>query len=48
MFYAFKWIAFPERVIYQKAIQLFKTIRVFSAEYVEKLFTFESDINARR
>ena len=27
MFSELKWMTFPERVLYQKAIQMFKTIR---------------------
>jgi len=29
-----KWMTFPERVLYQKAIQMFKTIRGNAPEYL--------------
>jgi len=46
MFSELKWMTFPERVLYQKAIQLFKTIRGNSPEYLRKSFTFSTDIHA--
>jgi len=39
-------MTFPERVIYQKALQLFKTIRGNAPEYLRKSFTFATDIHA--
>ena len=38
---------FPERVLYQKAIQMFETIRGNAPEYLRKSFTFATDIHAR-
>ena len=46
MFSALKWMAFPERVLYQKAIQMFKTIRGNSPEYLRTPFTFATDTHA--
>jgi len=45
MFSDLKWMSFPERVIYMKAIQLFKTIRGDAPEYLRSSFTFASDIH---
>ena len=47
MFSDLKWMSFPERVIYMKAIQMFKTIRGGAPEYLRSSFTFASDIHAR-
>jgi len=47
MFSDLKWMSFPERVIYMKAIQMFKTIRKDAPEYLRLSFTFASDIHAR-
>ena len=41
-----KWMTFPERVLYQKAIQMFKTIRGNAPEYLRTSFTFATDIHA--
>ena len=46
MFSELKLMTFPERVIYQKALQLFKTIRGNAPEYLRKSFTFATDIHA--
>ena len=40
-------MTFPECVLYQKAIQMFKTIRGNAPEYLRKSFTFVTDIHAR-
>ena len=34
MFSELKWMTFPERVLYQKATQMFKTIRGNASEYL--------------
>ena len=47
MFAELKWKTFPERVIYQKAIQMFKTLRGNAPDYLSTSFTFTSDIHAR-
>jgi len=40
MFSDLKWISFPERVIYIKGIQMFKTIRGNAPEYFISSFTY--------
>ena len=47
MFSGLKWMTFSERVLYQKPIQMFKTIRGNAPEYLRTLFTFATDIHAR-
>ena len=42
-----KWMSFPERVIYMKAIQMLKTIRGYAPEYLRLSFTFASHKHAR-
>ena len=42
-----KWMAFSERVIYMKAIQMFKTISGDAPEYIRSSFTFASHKHAR-
>ena len=42
-----KWMTFLERVLYQKAIQMFKTIRANAPEYLRMSFTFATYIHAR-
>jgi len=37
---------FPERVLYQKAIQMFETFRGNAPEYIRTSFTFVTDIHA--
>ena len=46
MFSELKWMTFPERVLYQKAIQMFQTIRENAPEYIRTSFTFAIDIHA--
>jgi len=45
LFSQLKWMTFPERVIYQKAIQMYKTLSGTSPNYLEIPFT--SDIHSR-
>ena len=45
LFSQFKWMTFPERVIYQKAIQMYKTLSGTSPNYLKIPFT--SDIHSR-
>ena len=47
MFSDLKWMSFPKRVKYMKAIQMFKTVRGDAPEYLRLSFTFASDIHAR-
>ena len=47
MFADLKWMTFPERVIYQKAIQMFKTLHGHAPDYLRTSFTFTSEIHAR-
>ena len=46
LFSQLKW-SFPERVIYQKAIQMYKTLSGTSPNYLKIQFTFTSDIHSR-
>ena len=46
MFSGLKWMTFPERILYQKAIQMFKTIRGNAPEYLRTSFTSATDIHA--
>jgi len=46
MFSDLKWISFPERDIYKKVIQMFKTIRGDAPEYLRLSFTFAPDIRS--
>ena len=47
MFDQLKWMTFPERVIYLKSVQMYKTLNGKSPEYLKVLFTFTSDIHSR-
>jgi len=47
MFSDLKWMSFPERVIYMKAIQVFPTIRGDALEYLRLSFTFASNMLTR-
>ena len=40
-------MTFPERVIYQKSIQMYKTLSGTSPNYLKIPFTFASDIHSR-
>ena len=46
MFSESKWMTFPERVLYQKAIQIVKTLHGNAPDYLRTSFTFTSDIHA--
>ena len=46
MFSELNWMTFPERVLYQEAIPMFKTIRGNAPEYLRTSFTFATDIHA--
>ena len=47
LFSQLKWMTFPERVIYQKAIQMYKTLHGAVPDYLKSSFTFTSDIHPR-
>ena len=47
LFKEINWMTFPERVIYLKAVQMFKTINNDSPEYLKSLFKFTSEIHSR-
>ena len=47
LFSELKWMPFPDRVIYQKAIQMYKTIHGIAPEYLRTPFTFTSEIHSR-
>ena len=47
LFSKLKWMTFHERVIYQKAIQMYKTLRGDAPDYLQNAFTFTTDIHSR-
>ena len=47
MFSELKWMTFPERGLYQKAIQMFKPIEGNAPEYLRTSFTFAIDSHSR-
>ena len=47
VFSKLKWMTFPERVIYQKAIQMFKTIRGKAPDYLQTYFTLSLDVHTK-
>ena len=47
MFTKLDWLAFPDRVIYLKALQMYKTINGNAPDYLKALFTFSSEIHTR-
>ena len=47
LFEEIQWMTFPERVIYLKAVQMFKTMNNTAPAYLKSLFTFTSDIHSR-
>ena len=47
LFSKLRWMTFPECVIYQKAIQMFDTIRSEAPDYLQTSFTFSSDVHTK-
>ena len=47
LFSQLKWMTFPEWVIYQNAIQMYKTSSGTSPNYLKVPFTFTSDVHSR-
>ena len=47
LFSELKWMSFPDRVIYQKALQMYKTLHGGAPEYLRTPFTFTSEIQSR-
>ena len=47
MFTQLKWMTFPERVVYHKAIQMYKTVCGDAPDYVRNDFVFTSEIHSR-
>ena len=45
LFSQLKWMTFPERVIYQKGIQMYTTLSGTSPNYLKLPFTFTPDIH---
>ena len=45
LFSKLRWMTFPERVTYEKAIQMCKTIHDEAPAYLKTSFTFSSDVN---
>jgi len=47
MFTQIKWMTFPERVVYNKAIQMYKTVCEDAPDYLKTDFVFTSEIHSR-
>ena len=47
LFNTLKWMTFPEWVVYQNALQMYKTIHRDAPDYLTTPFTFTSDIHSR-
>ena len=47
MFTQGKWMTFPKRVVYHKAIQMYKTVCGDAPDYVKNDFVFTSEIHSR-
>jgi len=47
MFTQLKWMTFPERVFYHKAIQIHKTVCGDAPDYLTNDFVFTSEIDSR-
>jgi len=47
LFSELKWMPFPDRVIYQKALQMYKTLHGGAPEYLRTPFIFTSEIHSR-
>ena len=47
MFTQLKWMTFPERVVYHKAIQMYKTVCGDAPDYLKNDFVFTSEIYSR-
>jgi len=47
MFTHLKWMTFLERVVYHKAIQIYKTVCGDAPDYLEKYFVFTFEIHLR-
>ena len=47
MFTQLKWMTFPKRIVYHKAIQLYKTVCGDAPDYLKNDFVFTSEIHSR-
>lgn len=47
LFAELKWMTFPERVKYQKAVMMFKIINNLTPSYLNNLYSYTSDIHQR-
>ena len=47
LFNELNWLTFPERVVFLKSIQIFKTLNGNAPEYLQTSFTFTSEIHSR-
>ena len=47
MFTQLKWMTFPERAVYHKAIQIYKTVCGDAPDYLKNDFVFTSEIHSR-
>ena len=47
LFAELKWLTFPERVKFQKAVMMFKTMNNLNPPYIKNLFKFKNEIHDR-
>ena len=47
LFAELKWITFPERVLYQKAILIYKIMHNLTPAYLTNMFTFSKEVHDR-
>ena len=47
LFAELKWLTFPERVKFQKAVMMFKTMNNLNPPYIKNLFKFTNEIHDR-
>ena len=47
MFTQLKWMTFPERVVYHKAIQMYTTVCGDAPDYLKNVSVFTSEIHSR-
>ena len=47
LFVELKWLTFPERVKFRKAVMMFKTMNNLNPPYIKNLFKFTNEIHDR-
>ena len=47
LFAELKWMIFPERVMYQKAILMYKIMHNLTPAYLTNMFTFSKEVHDR-